>query len=442
MSAGRRLTFERRVLMLALLTGLPGSGIALLLLWSGDFAPRTQWTLTAFVVILWWGFAFSLRGRVVFPLWTASNLLAALREGDFSIRARGARREDALGELMLEVNSLAQTLHDERLDALEATALLRKIMTEIDVAIFAFDGDRRLRLVNRAGGRLLGGPLERLLGRRAAELGLDDCLAGESPRVVEKSFPGGAGRWEVRRGEFRQGGMPLQMLVIADLSRALRQEERQAWQRLIRVLGHELRNSLTPIRSIAGSLATLLRRDPRPEDWEEDLRRGLAVIAERSGSLKRFMDAYSRLARLPEPRRAPVELGALVRRAAGLETRMRVALEPGPEVVVSADGDQIEQALINLIRNAVDAARETGGGVRVGWSRNGAHCEIWVRDEGPGLPDTSNLFVPFFTTKPDGSGIGIVLCRQIAEAHGGSLVLRNRDPGPGCEARLRLPAGP
>ena len=434
-----RLSFERRILLLALLTGLPGGLVALLLLWFGDFTPKVQWTLTAFILLFWWGTAFSLRNRVTFPLQTVSNLLAALREGDFSIRARGARRDDALGELMIEVNTLAETLHDERLDALEATTLLRKIMAEIDAAIFAFGEDRKLRLVNRAGERLLDRPPERLLGRTAEELELEDCLEGDSPRVLDKNFAGGAGRWEMRRGDFRQGGLPLQLLVVTDLSRVLRQEERQAWQRLIRVLGHELRNSLTPIRSIAGSLETLLKRQPRPDDWEEDVVKGLSVIGSRSGSLKRFLDAYSHLARLPRPRLAPVEVGELVRRVSRLEMRLPVSLVPGPELTISADGDQLEQALINLVRNGVDAALETGGGVEVGWGSNSRYHEIWVRDEGPGLPQTSNLFVPFFTTKPGGSGVGLVLSQQIAEAHGGLLSIENRQPGPGCDARLRLP---
>ena len=230
-----------------------------------------------------------------------------------------------------------------------------------------------------------------------------------------------------------------QLVVLADLSRALREEEREAWQRLIRVIGHELNNSLAPIRSIAGSLETLLGRAPRPADWEDDVKRGLAVIAARSEALNRFMDAYARLARLPRPILRPVDLGALVRRVAGLETRMSVAIAAGPELTVSADADQLEQLLINLVRNAVDAALETGGGVRVGWGKNGAHCDLWVEDEGPGLSNTSNLFVPFFTTKPGGSGIGLVFSRQIAEAHGGTLTVANRRPGPGCEAHFRLP---
>jgi nitrogen fixation/metabolism regulation signal transduction histidine kinase len=379
--------------------------------------------------------------RVVRPLQTVSNLLAAMREDDFSIRARGARGNDPLGEVLLEVNALADTLRRQRLGALEATALLSRVMAEIEVAVFAFDEDRELRLTNRAGERLLGQPEPRLLGRNAAELGLEACLREETPRVLDASFPGGAGRWEVRRSSFRQGGRPHHLLVLADVSRPLREEERQAWQRLIRVLGHELNNSLAPIQSIAGSLSGILSHDTPPEDWREDAGRGLAVIASRAEALSRFTGAYARLAKLPPPRFARVDLDALVRGVAELETRLPVRVS-GPPLLLSADPDQLEQLLINLVRNAVDAALETRGGVSVSWDRtNGrpAHVLLRVEDEGPGLTRTENLFVPFFTTKPGGSGIGLVLSRQIAEAHGGTLTLENRSGGRGCAAELRLP---
>jgi len=436
----RRLTHDRRVLLLAVLAGLPGSLLSLGLIWFGDFSPRVQWTATILVGSLWLGFAFALQDTVVRPLQTLSNLLAALREEDFSFRARG-RGEDALGEAMSEVNALAETLRQQRLGALEATALLRKVMEEIDVAVFAFDADRRLRLVNGAGQRLFRRPEEQLLGRMASEMGLAGALDVGAPRVLELSFPGGAGRWEARRGTFRQAGLPLQLLVLSDVSRTLREEERQAWQRLIRVIGHELNNSLAPIRSIAGSLEALVVREPRPPDWDEDMRRGLAIITARSAALSRFMEAYARLARLPPPQFGSVDVGPLVRRVAGLETRVKVAVRAGPEVQVRADGDQLEQLLINLVRNAADASLESGGAVTMGWGapNGGRMLEVWVDDEGPGLPNTANLFVPFFTTKPEGSGIGLVLSRQIAEAHGGVLTLANRQPGPGCRAHLRLP---
>jgi nitrogen fixation/metabolism regulation signal transduction histidine kinase len=444
--ARSKLTHDRRLLVLAIAAGLPGSLVALLMLWFGDYTSKVQWTLTVFIVGFWMSFAFSLRRQAVLPLQTISNLIAALREGDFSIRARGGRREDPLGEAMTEVNALSETLREQRLGAVEATAFLSKVMGEIDVAIFAFDGDRKLRLVNGVGERLLGQPAERLIGHSADDLGLETCLEGETPRVLNVSFPGGVGRWEARRSTFRERGLRHELVVLSDLSRALREEERQAWQRLIRVIGHELNNSLAPIRSIAGSLESLLAKGSRDAEGDEDMRRGLAVIGARADALARFMEAYARLAKLPKPELRPTDVGAVVRRVAVLETRLKVDLHPGPETTIEADADQIEQLLINLVKNAVEAAMETGGGVRAGWKSSRskrpegetAQVEIWVEDDGPGLSNTTNLFVPFFTTKPGGSGIGLVLSRQIAEAHGGSIVLENRRGATGCRARLRL----
>jgi PAS domain S-box-containing protein len=400
-----------------------------------------QWTLTVFVLLWWLGFAIAAKARVRRPLQTLSNLLGALREGDFSIRARGASPDDALGLAMFEVNQLGETLRMQRLGAVEATALLRAVMHEIDVAVFAFDEDERLRLVNRAGERVLGEGATDLLGKTAADVGLDDCLRGASHRVLEASFFGGGSRWELRRGAFRQAGRPHQLVVLADLSRTLREEERQAWKRLVRVLSHEINNSLAPIHSTAGSLKTLVTREQRATDWERDLERGLDVIGGRAEALIRFMQSYARLARLPAPNRQPLDVGTWVRRVARLETRLRIELAAGEDVEISADGDQLDQLLINLLGNAVDAATETSGGVRVGWERSGRQLEVWVEDDGPGLLDSSNLFVPFFTTKPQGSGIGLVLSRQIAEAHGGTLNVVNRRDGSGCVARLRLPVG-
>jgi nitrogen fixation/metabolism regulation signal transduction histidine kinase len=425
--------------LLAVLAGTPGGVVALTLLWTGDYSDRLRWTLSILVFGAWLGVTLALRERVVRPLQTISNMLAALREGDFSIRARGAREDDALGLALLEVNILGETLRSQRLGALEATALLRTVMAEIDVAIFAFDEHRALRLVNGGGERLLDQPAERLLGRTSAALGLAECLRGDDDRTVDLDFPGGRGKWQLRRGSFRQDGRPHQLVVLSDLSRVLREEERQAWQRLIRVLGHEINNSLAPIKSIAASLRDLLARPTLPGDWRDDVGGGLTVIAGRSESLGRFMSAYALLARLPNPQPLPMDVGQWISRVAHLETRLPVRVVAGPATTISADADQLEQVLINLVRNAADASLETHGGVAVGWTRNGGTLDVWVRDDGLGLPDTTNLFVPFFTTKPNGSGIGLALSRQIAEAHGGVLTLENRREGQGCEARLRLP---
>jgi signal transduction histidine kinase len=226
---------------------------------------------------------------------------------------------------------------------------------------------------------------------------------------------------------------------LTDLSKALRDEERQAWQRLIRVLGHELKNSLAPMKSTAATLTSVLQRENPHEGWREDAQRGLRMIADRCESLDRFVVSYSRLARLPPPRLRPTPIAPLVRRVVSLESRLPVAVEAGPEIHISADPDQLEQLLINLVKNAVEAALETEGGVVVTWRADARHLDLRILDEGPGLSSTQNLFVPFFTTKPGGTGIGLVLCRQIAEAHGGSLTLENREDRSGCVARLRLP---
>src|SRR5579859_4725923 len=435
----KRLKHEHRIFWTALLGGLPATGLAVAFLWLGPYNEQLKWTVLVVLVLFWLGFSFAVIGKVRFPLQTISNLLAAIREGDYSIRARGGRREDALGEVIIEVNALGENLRQQRLAALEATALLAKVMTEIDVAIFTFDGTQKLKLTNRAGERLLGRPSERLLNCSALNLGLADCLQGESSRTMEIMLPGGGGRWGLRRTIFREHGMPHTLVVLTDLSRALREEERAAWQRLLRVLAHELNNSLAPIKSIAGTMGGLLKRQPRTEDWEQDMQRGLEVISGRAEALNRFIGAYTQLARLPQPRLRPVEIKAWITRVVGLETRLPVTVEPGPALIFEADGDLLDQLLINLVRNAVDASLETKGGVKVRWNRNSSGLEVLVEDEGAGLSNSANLFVPFFTTKKNGSGIGLVLCRQIAEAHGGSISLENRKDRSGCRARLRLP---
>ncbi len=437
------LPHDRTIQLLTLAAGLPGAVVCLVLLWVGDWTAKVQWTFSVLVVGMWLGCALAVRERVIYPMQTLSNLLNALREGDYSLRSRRARRDDALGEVMREINALGDTLIARRREAQEAITLLRAVLAGIDVAVFTFDETQRLRLVNRAGSDLLGRPEPELIGHNAAQLGLLPALSGADHRTFEAEFPSKpAARWSLHRTTFRAGGRPQQLLVLADVSVSLREEERAAWQRLIRVLGHEINNSLAPIQSIADSLLTLLNRPEtlRCADWEGDTRDGLGIISGRAEALTRFLNAYSRLARLPAPDRRPQSVRTLVRRAAALETRLPVEIFPDGDVSASVDGDQIEQALINLIQNAADAALETGGGVRVGCALEGNSVHIVVEDGGMGLSGTANLFVPFFTTKEHGSGIGLVLSRQIVEAHGGSLTLEDRANGRrGCVATVRLP---
>lgn len=390
-----RMEFDLRIILLSGLAGLPAFLLAMHLLWSGDLGASARWLATIGLLIAW------------------TSLTALLRA--------------------------ALVLRRQRLGAIEADALLRRVLEELAVAVFAFDADEELRLLNRAAERLLGQRADDVLHRSAASLGLAGLLSGVAPRTPEVHLPGGRGRWELTWTMIRQDGAPLKLVVVSDVARASREEERQAWKRIIQVLSHEINNSLAPIKSIAGSLGTLTRRSPLPGDLDAELASGLKVIAGRADSLGRFMADYAKLARLPAPVLVPTSIEPLIRRSAALETRLAVEIREGPPARIMADPDQLDQLLINLVRNAADAALECGGGVTVRWRiLNGTVVEVLVEDDGPGLQDAANLFVPFFTTKPGGSGIGLTLCRQIAEGHGGRVTLSNREPA-GAVATLSLP---
>jgi PAS domain S-box-containing protein len=435
-TARLQLSIEQSVLGLAVLAGLPASAIVLYRIWSEAYSFEVRWTITAVIVFVWFGAAAAARQVVTRVLFLAANLLSALREGDYSIRGVSARPGSAADLVMTEINALGQTLQRQRSEAVESTALLSSVMQAIDVAMFAFDTEERLVLVNPAGERLLGRKSPKLLGHRAAELRLDPYLSGPVPRLIDRGFAG-KGSLEMRRSTFYREGKPHQLVAFSDVSRALREQEQIAWQRIVRVLSHEINNSLTPIKSIAHTLKRMVSRVPDLPRGAEVIE-GLTLIETRSGSLGRFLRAYAQLAKLPKPQPKRMPVLPLARRVAELEDRLAVHVR-GVEIEIDADPDQLEQLLINIVRNAVDAALETGGGVWIDW-RNADEFEMTVEDEGPGLPDTANLFVPFFTTKPAGSGIGLVLCRQIAEAHGGTLTLESRREGSGCRAVLKLPA--
>lgn len=434
---------EHRVAAAVLASLAPLAILVAWLLFAEPHSSAMRWTVGIVAALSMLVLVAAVRSQIEYPLRTLANLISALREEDYSILARSSTRSDAMSEMTRELNLLTRTLRIRRFGEVEAAALVRSVVEHIDSAIFTFDERGHLRLVNRAGERLLGRPAEQLHGRSAAALGLDSFLVGEDTGTVEVVLPGGHGRFRIRRTTFRESGVPHVLLSMSDLSRALREEERQAWQRLLRVISHELNNSLASIRSIAGSLASILSRDPLPGGWQDDARQGLDVIGERAGGLARFLQTYSQLARLPQPHIQPVDVGDIVRRVAGLDTRIRVAVDAGPHVTLRADRDQIEQLLINLVRNGVDAVLEadSAGGVTLSWFATKDSVEISVTDDGGGISGTANLFVPFFTTKAGGSGIGLTLARQIAEAHDGTLTLSNRPaPERGAVARLRLPA--
>ncbi|WP_158751802.1 PAS domain-containing sensor histidine kinase [Acidobacterium sp. S8] len=439
------ISFEAKIKVLTASLCIPIFVLSAILLWIEHVSLSLiigSLTTLALVVLL---VASIFLEQVVRPLQTLANVVAALREEDFSFRARGAAPHDSLGELAIEINQLADALQSQRLSALEAVALLRRVILEMDAPVLAFDEQGALRVVNPAAERVLHLNAARDLGRNAGELGLRRILDEPDEGITAIEAQGQQARWMVRRSSFRQRGVPHTLLVLSDVSSALREEERIAWRRLIRVLGHEISNSLAPIKSIAGTLRSRIAQLP-PES-AINFERGLNVIESRAEALNRFVQAYRQLAQLPAPVLRLVPLPALLDRVAGLETRLTVNVVEVQPVNLTADADQIEQLLINLVKNAVEAAvndREEAGlvsepSVTIRSRVAGDMVSIFVEDNGPGLTNPGNLFVPFYTTKTNGSGVGLVLARQIAEAHGGSLELRNRVDAIGCQAEVRIP---
>ncbi|MGA2847456.1 MAG: ATP-binding protein [Terracidiphilus sp.] len=432
----------RRAWLYCLFLALPGLMFAAIFLYQRDFSLAPSLLILGSLSIYLGLVAAALIESMIRPLQTLSNVVSSLREGDYSFRARGAASRDAIGELAAEVNALADLLQKQRVRSLEATALLGRILEVMHAPLFAFDREDLLQLVNNAGLRLLGLPYARCFGRTARELNLEDLL--QAPDQSVHSFGSHSTRWLLRKAVFRQDGAPHTLLLLADVSLPLQEEEQAAWKRLIRVLGHELSNSLAPIKSIAGSLLARVGQIGKSEAEDEsamrDFRRGLGVIESRADSLHRFVQSYRLLAQLPPPQLKPVAIAALLERVAHLEQRLPVELESGPPVTLLADSDQLEQMFINLLANAIDASLANGSHpVRATWQRVESNLMVTIEDRGMGIANTENLFVPFYTTKPAGSGVGLALAQQIARAHGGEIRLLNREDGDGARATVRLP---
>ena len=385
---------------------------------------------------------FRLTGWALRPLAGASTVIEALRDADYSLRLREGKL-GGLDELAHSINLLADSMRAEALNKRESGLLLGKILEEIDLPVMAFRDDGYLTLSNPAARKLIGLRLHE--GVDAESLGMQALLRQPDQALSDKRstrlvFPGGSGRFVIRRRSFRLGGVPHRLLVLAEVGSVLDAERNDAWQSLVRVMSHEINNSLSPIKSLAETWQSRLT-DPAREVDRAALADSLSLIARRSGGLSRFVGIYAGLAKLPEPSRENVDLGELLDKVCALESRVPIHLD-GVQLSFELDRDQIEQAMLNILRNAADAVADRDQPeVTIRCRQKAGGVSIEVLDNGPGPPESKNLFVPFFTTKPNGSGIGMLLVRRIAELHGGTFDLEARADGTsGAVARLWLPA--
>jgi PAS domain S-box-containing protein len=373
--------------------------------------------------------------QIMRPLGAAANVLEGLRRGEHGLRVR-AHKGTPLHDLHTELNALAEFIHTQRLADRESAALLSTVLRELDVAVLAFDRHRRLQLLNPAAETLLGYSQTGAVGKTAADLGVEAWLGPEEESPASDVT---RGPFALRRIPFRRDGEPHELVVVTHLGGALRSEERQAWQRLLRVLSHEINNSLSPIITITAAHKKLIDEGRLDASTTPDIAEGLDVIGRRASSLRRFLGSFAQLTRLPPPSWAPLSAATWIRRVASLETRVAVAVDGPGDPTLVGDRDQLEQMLVNLVRNAADAALAGDGHVTIRWKVTATSLVLEIEDDGPGIASEANLFVPFFTTKPEGSGIGLVLSRAIAEGHGGTVDLLPRERGPGCVARVVLP---
>lgn len=458
-----RLRFEHRLVGLLLALAVPGTVLACVALYLAHASAWIWVCSLALLLLLLASLSMTTFRHIIRPLQTLSNVVGALRENEYSFRARETGQGDALGDLAAQINELSRDLRARRHRESETFALLERVFETIDLPVFAFDPGSNLQLMNPAALKMLQLPISSMLHQSADFLGLTKLLSSPDNSVVGLNLHGRQSQWMVRKSRIYQNGIPHTLLLLSDVSGVLREQERQAWKRLIRVLAHEVNNSLTPIKSIVGSLRLQMQRFEAPQFVASgkmlqpgyatqtvnpvEIEHGLSIVEERAESLNRFLQAYSQLAKLPPPVQASFSAASMLERVCHLETRLKVALDISGETDIYADSAQLEQALINVVRNAVDAAFEahpdkTAARVTLRCKRQSDNIVIQVKDNGIGLANPANLFVPFYTTKPGGTGIGLILALQIVEGHRGTLTVTNRDDSQGCCAEIRLPILP
>ena len=437
-------SFEVQLTQLSLLTSIP---LFLLLVAVMIYANISVYLILLTVLISSLVMVYShskLHQKSAYQFRSLSNLLDAMVQGDYSLRARPSDGDEALNELVDSINSLSLRLNKQRIETTESQLLLTTVINHIDVAILALNENNELVLTNPAAKKLLQIPAELQefdLIKSFSQFDQIAAMNSGNSQVMSLSFANQQGKFNVHLEEYRENGKPQKLVFVTDVSTMLRSEERNAWQALVRVISHEINNSLAPIASLSQSLRRLLARKEDLESHKDYLVEGLSIISQRSNSLTEFVNSYKQIASLPEPKKQANSVLELVNKTVALYPDESIEVRNIDDITLFIDAVQFEQVLINLVKNAIEAIKNTGeaGKVVIHGQVNGTVYSLSLVDDGTGVSNVDNLFVPFYTTKSKGSGIGLVLCRQIVEAHGGKVSLTNRVGLSGCIATIELP---
>jgi two-component system, NtrC family, nitrogen regulation sensor histidine kinase NtrY len=435
----KALATELKLLLLACLALLPVGVLLLVLWWQPVQSSLTKLGLSVAAIAAVLAIASAIRNSFVHQLRTLNTLIEAIRKEDYSLRGTLANERGDLAELYQQINALTQQLQQSRQEETELRGLLERIVTQLNVAVIAYDEQGRIVLVNHLSEKLLAKPRGELIGTTIADYQLDQVLPLQHSQVLEHHFAGARGRWQLSHQTYIHNGKTGHLLFIADLELVLSEEEIKAWQRLIRVIAHEVNNSLTPITSLCQTLSSLLLKLPETPQ-QQDILQGMEVINERAHNLKRFISDYARIARLPDAQKKQFELASLINRIRTIYQNQALHISmPSSPILLFGDQAQLEQVLINLLKNAVEANADASKPVQLLVTCSVTTCTIEISDQGSGIANAANLFVPFYTTKPQGAGIGLALSRRIVTAHGGELQLENRTDEVGAVATLSLP---
>jgi len=377
---------------------------------------------------------------------TLSNIIESMIDGDYSLRGR-LQHNQAFQELLILVNDLAETLSQHKIEAKESRLLLEKIMQQMDAMVLAVNEQGFIVMANDSAQKLLIGKdhdSKNLQEIRLIELMLGKTISQASAGIIEFDHKQLSGEHFLFKECFLSEGKQHHLYLITSAERLLIEKERKAWQSILRVLSHEMNNSLTPISSISQAMKQKLQNENKPLN-RSSLSDGVNIIQERADSLSSFIASYGQLSHLPQPNKSQFELNNLLIQLGKLfddcqlqwPTQSTVRTNP---IIITADKSQLEQVIINILKNAREAMAQCPKKViEVSYLQDKKYLHLVISDQGMGIANKENLFVPFYSTKPQGSGIGLTLCRQILFNHGGLIKLTNRKDTTGAQAIISLP---